>query len=122
MTIVLVMCTVPDPATAERLALALLDAQLAACVSLQPAGESYYRWEGRLERACEHTLFIKTTAEACPALETALREMHPYEVPEILVFPASGGLPAYLKWVSDSVIARSDQSGHAEDGLDSRSE
>ncbi|GGY09867.1 divalent-cation tolerance protein CutA [Paludibacterium paludis] len=102
----LVMCTVPNRDTAEILAKALVESRLAACVAIQPPGESVYRWEGRLEKSTELTLFIKTTREGYPALEAAIVRLHPYEVPEILAFDAAG-LPAYMKWVSDSVIASS---------------
>ncbi len=105
MTILLVVCSLPDGDSAERMAQALVEQGLAACVHIQTAGESVYRWQGQLEKARELTLLIKTTLAAYPALEQAIVALHPYDVPEILAFPATAGLPAYIKWVSDSVIA-----------------
>lgn len=95
----LVFTSLPDAAGAEALAAALLEAHLAACVSLLPAVRSLYRWRGRIEQAGEVMLLIKTTAARYAALEAFLRARHPYELPEILAVPASHGLAEYLAWV-----------------------
>ncbi len=58
-----------------------------------------YRWEGKLQTDEEHPVLIKTTRERYAALEAALREGHPYDVPEIIAMPVERGLPAYLDWV-----------------------
>lgn len=100
---VLVMTTVPDAAVAESIAAAVIARQMAACVSMQPGLTSMYRWEGKVEKAQEVMLTIKTTAAAYPALETVLRELHPYDVPEIIAIPVTAGLPAYLQWVASEV-------------------
>lgn len=99
MTVRLVFCTCPDAASAERIADALVGEHLAACVNLLPGVTSVYRWQGRLERAGEVLLLIKTTADRLGALSARLAELHPYELPEVLAVEAGAGLPAYLDWV-----------------------
>lgn len=96
----LCLCTCPDAACGERIAHALLQERLAACVSLLPGLQSVYRWQGALERASEVLLLIKTTPARYPALEARLRALHPYELPELLAFESSTGLPAYLRWLA----------------------
>ncbi len=96
----LVYCTCPDAATADRLARAVVDARLAACVNALPGLRSTYRWNGRLEQADEVLLLIKTTGLRLDALTQRLRELHPYELPEVLAVEASAGLPEYLQWVA----------------------
>jgi periplasmic divalent cation tolerance protein len=96
----LALCTCPDRATADRLASALVDEQLAACVNILPGATSVYRWEGRIERESEALLLIKTVAERFDALQERLALLHPYEVPEIIATPITAGLPAYLSWIS----------------------
>jgi len=96
---VVVLSTAPDVETAERLARAVLEAQLAACVTRVPGVTSLFRWEGEVEESDEVLLLIKTHAERAPVLTRMLSELHPYEVPEILVLPVAAGLGAYLDWV-----------------------
>ena len=95
----IVFCTCPNVAVAEGIASALVETGTAACVNLIPGLTSIYHWQGRVETSEETLLMIKTTAAAYPSLEGRIREMHPYEVPEILAIDASAGLPAYLEWV-----------------------
>ena len=99
--VLLVLCNAPDAATAEALADHLLQSRLAACVNILAPCRSRYRWRGAIETATEVPLLIKTTDAAYPRLEVALRERHPYELPEIIVVPLGRGLPAYLQWVAD---------------------
>lgn len=99
------LCTCP-PEAAERLASALVEEQLAACVNVLPGIQSVYRWQGALERSAETLLLAKTTAERYPALQTRLQEMHPYDLPEIIALPVDRGLPGYLAWVSEQSVAR----------------
>jgi periplasmic divalent cation tolerance protein len=99
--ILLVFTTLPDPASAETLARYLVENNLAACVSAQAPCRSVYRWQGVVETTSETTLLIKTRADRYPQLETAIRERHPYEVPEIVALPVSAGFPAYLQWVAN---------------------
>ena len=96
----LVLTNLPDRAAAERLADALVERQLAACVNILAPCRSVYRWKGAVQRDEEHPVLIKTTAERYAALEQAIREQHPYELPEIIAVPVERGLPAYLDWVA----------------------
>ncbi|TFV99598.1 divalent-cation tolerance protein CutA [Oxalobacteraceae bacterium OM1] len=96
----LVMTNVPDTDTAQRIARALVEQRLAACVNSLPGVHSVYRWQGAVEEAAEITLLIKTVHERYDALEAAIKTLHPYDVPEILAVPIAAGLPAYLGWVA----------------------
>ena len=97
---VVVLCTFPDLDQARRIGAALVEMQVAACVNLLPGVESIYRWQGKVERAGEVLAVIKTTRY--PDLEAAIKDLHPYEVPEILALPVAAGLPAYLGWLEES--------------------
>ena len=96
----LVLSNLPDRAAAHALAAQLVERRLAACVNVLSECTSVYRWEGRIESAAEVPVLIKTTAAAYPALEQAIRDLHPYELPEIVAVPIRGGLPGYLEWVA----------------------
>lgn len=101
--VVLVMMTAPDEPVADRLAQALVEEQLAACVTMMPGVRSVYRWQGSVERAEEVQLLVKTTRGGLPALVKRAAQLHPYEVPEVIAVEVAGGLEAYLGWVIDSV-------------------
>lgn len=96
--LLLVMTTLPD-AVAGAIARALVERRLAACVSIQSPCLSVYRWQGVVEEAQEVPLLMKTTAAQYPALEAALREMHPYDLPEIVAIDISHGAADYLQWI-----------------------
>jgi periplasmic divalent cation tolerance protein len=96
----LVFTNLPDRACAERLAELLLEQRLAACVNILAPCRSVYRWKGAVQHDEEHPMLIKTSAERYAALEQALRQGHPYELPEIIAVPIEQGLPAYLDWVA----------------------
>ena len=96
---ILVFCTVPDDDTAERLAKALVEGKLAACVNCAGASRSVYRWEGKMEDAEEITLTIKTVSGRYHDVEAMIRSMHPYDLPEILAIPVLYGLAPYLEWL-----------------------
>jgi periplasmic divalent cation tolerance protein len=100
MSTLLVLTNLPDRATAERLAGALIEARVAACVNILAPCRSVYRWKGAVQHDEEHPLLIKTTAERYAELERAVRAGHPYELPEIIAVPIERGLPAYLDWVA----------------------
>jgi periplasmic divalent cation tolerance protein len=100
MNVLLVMTTLPDAATAERLAGELVAARLAACVNVLTPVRSVYRWKGAVETADEVPLLVKTTRERYAALEAVLRAAHPYELPEIVALPVAAGLAPYLEWVA----------------------
>jgi len=100
----LVITNCPDEETANAIALALIEAKLAACVNILPRVQSIYRWQGVVESATEVPLLIKATADNYPALEAAIRQRHPYELPEIIALPITQGLPAYLNWLAAETI------------------
>lgn len=104
--VLLVVTNLPDRASAERVAEALVIQRVAACVNVLADCVSVYRWEGKLEHASEVPLLIKTTRAAYPGLEAALRELHPYELPEIIALPVEAGLPEYLDWVVQETQTR----------------
>ena len=97
--VMLVLTTVPDDATARRIAEVLVAERLAACVTVLGPARSTYRWQGTVESADELPLLLKTTAARWPALRDRLRALHPYDVPEMLAWRAADGWPAYLDWV-----------------------
>jgi periplasmic divalent cation tolerance protein len=99
--IVLVLTTVADNDQAESLARQMVEERLAACVNLHPMMQSFYRWKGLVVRDVERQLVIKTTRDRLPALEARLRELHSYELPELLVLPVDQGGQAYLNWIAD---------------------
>ena len=94
-----VFCTAPDGEVAERLARALLEARLAACVNLLSPVRSLYRWQGAVKDDSEVLLVIKTHRDRCAELSARIEELHPYELPEVVALPAVGGSTAYLEWV-----------------------
>ena len=95
----LIVSTLPDRAAAETVAAALVQRQAAACVNIMSPCSSVYRWKGAVEQAEEIPVFIKTTDDRYGLVERIIRELHPYELPEIIALPIQGGLPAYLEWV-----------------------
>ena len=106
--LLLVLTTLPDAATAQGIARSLIEAGHAACVSIGAPVRSIYTWQGSIEEADEVPLAIKTTVAAYDALESALRALHPYELPEIIALPVDRGLPAYLQWVGDMTTKHSE--------------
>ena len=100
---VVALSTVGSAEEAVRLARALVERRLAACVNVVPGVVSHYRWQGELQRDEERLLVIKTRAERIEALRDALRELHPYELPELVAFEISAGSPEYLKWLDEGV-------------------
>jgi len=99
--VIAVLTNLPDSESAFNLARALVHRRLAACVNVLAPATSFYRWEGREEEAREIPVLIKSTRECYPALEQAIRELHPYELPEIIALPVERGLENYLGWVAD---------------------
>ena len=100
---VVALSTVGSAEEADRLARALVERRLAACVNVVPGVVSHYRWQGELQRDEERLLVIKTRAERIEALRDALRELHPYELPELVAFEITAGSPEYLKWLDEGV-------------------
>ena len=97
--VVLVLSTIPDDERAQTLARTLVEEKLAACVSVHAAMTSVYRWNGEIESSAERQLVIKTTRARVAELESRLKALHPYELPEFLVVPVEGGSDEYLRWV-----------------------
>ena len=95
-----VLTSLPDRESAEKLAASLIEQRLAACVNILAPCRSVYRWNNAVETADEHPMLIKTTPDRYPAVELAIRVAHPYELPEIIAVPLAAGLPAYLEWVA----------------------
>jgi len=98
-----VFTTFPDQDTARRIVRTLVDERLIACGNLVPGVESIYRWKGEVETANETLAVLKTERSRYVSLEKRLRELHPYEVPECLMFRIEDGLPDYLRWVTESL-------------------
>ncbi len=94
--------TIDDPAKAAKIARALVEQKLAACVNILPNIRSIYRWKGEICDDSEHLMFIKTTADLFHQLQIAVKELHPYEVPEIIALKIDQGLPEYLQWIDES--------------------
>ncbi len=95
-----VYCSCPDQAIAERIAEAVVNERLAACVNLISGLTSIYRWEGQLQRDTELLLIIKTRSAVYPQLEARLRQLHPYQLPEIIALPIHTGSADYLNWIA----------------------
>lgn len=96
----LIFCTCPDADVAERLARELVSAKLAACVNILPGVRSVYAWQGAIESVGEHLLLIKSHRERYAELEALLKQLHPYDVPEIIALPIERGSADYLNWMN----------------------
>ena len=101
-TVVVVLTTLPADADAAAFGRTLVEARLAACVGVVGELRSIYRWNDAVQDALEQQLIIKTEAAAVEALKACVAALHPYDVPEFLVLPASDGGGAYLTWVRQS--------------------
>jgi periplasmic divalent cation tolerance protein len=99
----LLISTASSRAEAQTIAQALVDARLAACVNIVGPIESVYRWKGAVEQSQEFLMLIKTTGDRFNAVRDRLRELHSYEVPELIQVPIENGLPEYLTWLADAV-------------------
>lgn len=100
---VIVLCTCGDRDEAARIAQALVDAHLAACVNILPGITSVYRWQGKVEEANEVLLFAKTTLERFPGLRDRITKLHSYGTPEIIAVPIAEGSEKYLRWLGEQV-------------------
>lgn len=98
-----VYCTCPDRQVAERIANTIVAESLAACVNILPGITSVYRWQGQVQQDPEILLIIKTDGDTYPALETRIRALHPYEVPEIIALSIRRGMAEYLDWMTSSI-------------------
>ncbi len=98
----IILNTCPDHATAKKIAELLVGKSLAACVNIVPGIESVYRWKEKIESDQEHLLVIKAQTACYAAIEQAILQYHPSELPEIIAVPLNNGLPAYLNWINDN--------------------
>ena len=98
--VVLVTCS--TAAEARRIARAVVDARLAACVNILPGAlESIYRWKGKVETARERLLLIKTSRKRLAKLQATMERLHSYNVPEFIALPIAAGSPTYLAWIDE---------------------
>jgi len=104
MNTLIVITNAPDRDTALKIAHALVERKLAACVNVLAECTSVYRWHGKLESATEVPLLVKTRAEIYDEVEAAIKSMHPYELPEIVAVRMERGLPDYLDWVNAATV------------------
>lgn len=96
---ILVLTQMPDRSSAEALGRALVESRLAACVSIGASVRSLYHWRGQIEMTEEVPVIVKTCRDVYGAVEMAIRDRHPYELPEIVAVPVTDGLPDYLDWI-----------------------
>jgi periplasmic divalent cation tolerance protein len=99
----LVLTTAGSKEEARKIARALVERRLAACVNIVPQIESVYRWEGKVEEAQEWLLVVKTTGAAFELVRDAIGELHSYDLPECICVSIEGGSEAYLEWIDNSV-------------------
>jgi periplasmic divalent cation tolerance protein len=99
--LVLALSTAPDAEHAARIARALVDERLIACASLVPGITSIYRWQGAVQADAEVLLLMKTRRALVPRLKERLPQLHPYQVPELVVSEVTDGLEPYCRWVLD---------------------
>lgn len=99
--VVIILTHLPDRESAVGLAHALIAKQLAACVNVLPECTSVYRWKGNVENAREVPVLVKTRAARYAEVEAAIRDFHPYELPEIIAVPVVRGFDDYLRWIAD---------------------
>lgn len=100
--VLIAITTFPEMESARRIASLLVEEALVACANLIPGAESVYRWQNQLERSQEVVALLKTTTEVWERLERRLKELHPYQCPELVALPLAHGSPAYLQWVAQN--------------------
>lgn len=97
---IVVLITAPNPSVAESIARNLVERNLAACVNVLPGIRSYYRWEGAIHEDQEILLIAKTRSELLEEqFIPAVRNLHPYQTPEIIALPIIAGLTEYMDWI-----------------------
>jgi periplasmic divalent cation tolerance protein len=104
-TALVVLTTLGDADAARAFVAALVESRVIACGTLVPGATSIYRWEGELKEESEVVVLLKTDASKWDDLCAAVRERHPYQVPELLALPVTQGLDLYLSWLTSEVIA-----------------
>lgn len=102
-TVRIVLVTCPSLTVARKIARAVVQERLAACVNIvRSPVESFYTWKGKLETTREHLLLIKTTAARLRQLEREVKHLHTYDVPEFIALPITEGSAEYLSWLSEA--------------------
>jgi len=99
MDLALVMTMVPEAGIGEEIAEALVSSRVAACVNVVGGATSFYWWEGELQKDSEALLLIKTRAQLVSSVKGTIEKLHPYELPEVIVLPISGGSERYISWL-----------------------
>ncbi len=107
MKAILVLTTADTPELAQTIAAALVEAGEAACVSIIPGVRSIYRWKGEVCDEAELLLLIKTAEEKYESVRSRIRQLHSYEIPEVIALPIEAGDPDYLGWLCAQVHASS---------------
>lgn len=98
-----ILLTAPDADTAERLGRTLVEERLAACANVVPGLISVFRWEGEVQREAEVLVIVKTVDARVEEVRARVVDLHPYDVPEVLVLPVLDGHEPYLAWVREEV-------------------
>lgn len=109
MAILVILVSAPEIEVARQIGSSLVQDKLAACVSILPQMHSIYSWQGKIEQATECLLLIKTTVARYEELEAAVKELHPYETPEILALESARGLEQYCQWVEQVATSEEEQ-------------
>lgn len=104
MSVILVLCTCPDDASAARIARTLVEERFAACVNRIPGIASTYRWKGQVQNDSEVLLLIKSVRERFEALRARIIALHPYELPEVIAVDIGLGHTPYLDWVAKESV------------------
>lgn len=97
-----ILTTWPSAESAREAARILIESRLAACANIVPGVESIYRWKDTIETSAETLVIFKATMGSYPRFEARLKELHPYEVPEVVALRPTDGLPAYMRWVEEN--------------------
>jgi len=102
----IILCTCPNKKTAEDLASLLIKQKLAACINIIPGITSVYEWQGKIETSQEHLMLIKSHTNKYEAIESTIKTIHPYELPEIIAVPIERGHPDYLQWINKCLCTK----------------
>ena len=102
--LIIISTTFENKSDGEKMSRSLLSEKLIACAQLSGPITSYYRWEGDIADSTEFTLTVKTTESLCEKVKTRLKEMHPYELPEIVIQTAVESSKEYMQWVEDETL------------------
>lgn len=103
--VVVILVTAENQEEAIRIGEKMVDAKLAACVSIIPSVQSIYHWKGKVTKAQEVLLILKSTKSRYRALEKAVNDMHAYDIPEIIALPVTYGLDAYIGWICGETMS-----------------